>query len=1145
MLMRITVLWAFVAVVAVQPVPAAPEGVVLCRLGRDDGDYGEFAIAGNYNAFRTRFPHGVAVDASDPSAAAKWPFIHPGPADAWAGSRAHTFRVRFNLREVPGPTARLTLGLVDTHHLAPPRLAVALNGRLRYSYALPAGASDASLTDPKQGRPHTLVIPFPASALKRGTNTLELAVVSGSWLLYDHVTCEGGLSLPTGPVVKELRASSTMLFRRVGGQLCQIVEVHVENEGVEGVALASIVGEARRPVRVRLVPGSNRLEIPVTPVSEPRDAEVALQVGEVTARAPVRILPERRWTLYVAPSSHTDIGYTDLQERAIAVHVNNTAAALRACEEIPGFCWNLEVASHIDFVTEHRPDLVPALIRAMASGRIGLQGLYLNMLTGLCSSEEMVRVLMKGGRLRGLGRRVAETASLNDVPSAVGTLPTLLAHAGFRYFTDAVNEYRGPLFRHADPRIRQAPFWWEGPDGSRVLAIMTHGYSQASTIGLMDSFEELARRLPGWLRHWERPDYPGSAVLVYGGVSDNVAMTPVYASVANEWNRRYAYPRIVVGQAGDFFRHVERESGDRLPVLKGDFGSFWEDGAGSSAYETALTRHARAQLTSAQRLLALTRRADYPKDQLDEAWRNVIFYNEHTWGAWCSVSQPDSEQTREQWARKAAFAHGAHQRTQEIVGLLGRRRPVAVPGAVRVWNAFAWPRDIVVTVPLDALPAGQGVAVQDAGGSPVPSQVETHGGNRLVFLARSVPGLGYADYRVVPGVASGEALLQQGATSAEWLTPGLRMELDLQTGAVVSLRERSTGLEWVRPRDGRALNEFLYVTGGEGSSVINQNLPEPTLDVRTHTRAEVSLVENGPVRSVLRVVRRGEGVPPVDTWIVLEATGRVHFRNVVHKEATLAKEAGYFAFPSALDASACRAFVDVPMGYVEAERGQLAGACRDWYACVTHAAMSDDERTMVLAVPHSPLVTFGDIFRGRWLARLEPAGVAYAYVFNNYWDTNYCAQQSGTLTFAFSLDLLQGPYDPVRAARFGQEAAMAAPDPQAVRLGGSVLDGSELVVTETDKGEDPVGIRVRGAEVFRIDHHRGDVVLGLLNLRDEPVRAVVQADPRRFALPRRSNLVGSGGARLQVAEDGSVEVEIGARAPATLRLKLRESRQGP
>src|ERR1035438_7114935 len=81
----------------------AQEKAIVFQIGKPDGDYGEFAIAGNWQAFAKQFPRDVDFVVGRSDAKQDWPFIHPGPVDAWAGGRSHAFKITFALPEVlPG-----------------------------------------------------------------------------------------------------------------------------------------------------------------------------------------------------------------------------------------------------------------------------------------------------------------------------------------------------------------------------------------------------------------------------------------------------------------------------------------------------------------------------------------------------------------------------------------------------------------------------------------------------------------------------------------------------------------------------------------------------------------------------------------------------------------------------------------------------------------------------------------------------------------------------------------------------------------------------------------------------------------------------------------------------------------------------------
>jgi hypothetical protein len=344
-------------------------------------------------------------------------------------------------------------------------------------------------------------------------------------------------------------------------------------------------------------------------------------------------------------------------------------------------------------------------------------------------------------------------------------------------------------------------------------------------------------------------------------------------------------------------------------------------------------------------------------------------------------------------------------------------------------NALSWPRDILVTA--KAPKAGKGQRVRDlAHGHVVVSQPDNDG---VAFIAKNVPPLGYRAFRLeAEALRQPAALLKQGKDTYHWQTQDFRFVIDPHTGAIAQLEDLRLKRDWVEEHSGYGLNQYLYVPGGEKTGLIHPGVKPPeSLSILTHSVAHVELLENGPVRAVLLVRRTGDQVDDTDSYIILEPGRRLDFVNVLHKKATTAKEAGYFAFPFRLSRpDEARAYVELPYGIVEADREQQPGACRDWYSTNSFVAVTDGQVTACLVTPQAPLVSIGDIVRGTWRGKIEaPRNRLFAYVFNNYWHTNYKASQGGDMLFAFSVRLTAGGFDPVDATHFGWERLASMLDP--------------------------------------------------------------------------------------------------------------------
>jgi hypothetical protein len=341
-----------------------------------------------------------------------WPYVQPGPDDVWAGSREHTFTILFGLRDAPpAGECRLAFDLLDTHRAVPPRLRVSLNGKVA-EHALPIGAGDDSIFGaPAKGREHRFELAFPASNLRQGENQVHLTTLSGSWLLYDWVGLQAPAGLILTPVTgRSLVSSITAVPALVerAGKPCQTIRLAVRHLGETAKATAQVDGV--EPVRFRLQPGSQIVEVPVPAVDQARTARVSVAVGgQALAEQEVTLKPVRRWVVYLLPHSHVDIGYTHLQtdvERAQWRYLEMALeTARRTASHPPGaqFKWNVEVLWAVDsYLRQATPAQQQAFFDAVKAGQIGLQALYGNELTGLCRPEELLRLVSFAQQL---GRR--------------------------------------------------------------------------------------------------------------------------------------------------------------------------------------------------------------------------------------------------------------------------------------------------------------------------------------------------------------------------------------------------------------------------------------------------------------------------------------------------------------------------------------------------------------------------------------------------------------------------------------------------------------------------------------------------------------------------------------------------------------------
>ena len=991
---------------------AATPVVTIFQIGAADGAYGEFALAGNYQAYPKTFPHDAnfLVGQSDPRH--DWPWIHPGPMATWAGDHAHTFTITFSLPAIATGYYRLVLDFVDTHAWAPPGFTIGINGTsLRFK--LPAGHGDESFSNPKVGKGYSLQQVFPAALLHAGTNTITLANDQGSWALYDDVRLESGLPAPAEPL--RMSAEALPWLKRVGEGVQRVVKVSVENltSEHESASIAWKAGSRTGEEKLALHFGHNEVAVPLPDVEQKTVVDLTFAAAGTEIKATVMLQPARKWKVFIVPTVHTDIGYTDLQERVMARHAENTMQALTMADQHPSFNWDFETFWQLDCCLRAHPEKTEETFRRLREGRMGLSALFGNMLTGLCSHEALNRAPLPARNLANRGGFDFTSVILDDVPSAIGSLPTVLANAGIKYFIEGVNGERAPYATQG----LQNPFYWEGPDGSRVLSSIAGGYAMAS--GLISSMDQANERLPGLLASYENAGYAYDAVLVNGAFSDNQGVAAWLPEVVEKWNAQWEYPKLILGRPEDFFRYIEQNFAAKIPVMRGDFGAWWEDGAASSARETALCRRAEERAVTAEMLHSLAAvigGAAYPKWGFDELWRNILLYDEHTWGAAGSISAPTAEQTFKQWEVKGSFARQADAASSQLVESGMVKLAALLPATdLVVFNPLAWTRTDLVTT-------AQAGAVQDVKTKRnMPCQTLPEGGS--CFVATDLPSVGYRSYRKVAQTAppTNAVLLSDRQMENEFY----RVSLDPQSGALISILDKETGRELIDAESEYRFGELIYASGGEGSHAISSNLQALPAPKFTYHRPHAVRVTqaNGPVFGELASEAAADKFPKITLRVRLyHGLKRIDLRCELDKEETTAKEGVYIAFPFALDVARGGLWLEYPDAITEPLKDQHTSACRDWYAVQRWLAASDGQETVVLSPLDSPLVTLGGPTASTWLRQLSlKRAHVFAYVMNNYWYTNYKASQGGRQVFRFSLTSARGGFSKRDAVARGWE----------------------------------------------------------------------------------------------------------------------------
>jgi alpha-mannosidase len=260
---------------------------------------------------------------------------------------------------------------------------------------------------------------------------------------------------------------------------------------------------------------------------------------------------------YLVPHTHWDREwYAPFQQyRYRLVKLMDRVLADLMAGELPCFWADGQMALWEDYL-EVKPEAREAVARLSSEDRLPLGPWFIQLDEFLVDGELHIRNLLLG---RTLAQRLGEWCPFGYLPDQFGhiaQMPQILRGFGISHAL---------VWRGVGTGVQAPAFWWEGPDGSRVLALyLPEGYSLG--VALPEDPEDLLIRLTD-LRHSLAPFYADLPVLIMAG-SDHTAPTAGVFQAAAELSRSG-----VPVQAGLPHRYVELLGDRPLPVVRGELRS--------------------------------------------------------------------------------------------------------------------------------------------------------------------------------------------------------------------------------------------------------------------------------------------------------------------------------------------------------------------------------------------------------------------------------------------------------------------------------------------------------------------------------------------------------------------------------------------
>ena len=544
-----------------------------------------------------------------------------------------------------------------------------------------------------------------------------------------------------------------------------------------------------------------------------------------------------RFTVYLDANAHIDAAWLWRSKETIMVCRNTFSSVMNMMAARPDFTYTQSSAAYYDWIERLYPDLFAQIQQRVKDGRwevIG--GMWVEPDCNLPSGESWARQLMYAKKY--FRNKLGAEVKIGWNPDSFGynqNMPSFYRNAGIDAFiTQKIGWNETNVFPYRT-------FWWESPDGSRILSYFPFDY-----VNTIDNPYQLV----DWMRQFEA-NTGFTKMLILFGVGDHGGGPSLeMLDRIDRLKTLDIFPKIEYGTAGKYIDWLRGNDLSGLPVWKNEL--YLEYHQGTFTTQAAMKRFNRsneALLTNAEKVSSFASLSGRPYNAgaLETAWRDVMFNQFHDIlpGSGIREVYADASATH-----REAESIGRFELSASLDHIASRVNTAALRHGTpfMVFNTLSWERTDLAAVNLRA-GDDDSYAVFDALGKEIPSQTVTTSRyeRQVLFVAGRIPAFGYATFEL----RKQPPRPLPGSTPSPFTTENaiFRVSIDSVTGWVNSILDKRSGKELLAgpgnriqlledlPKQWDAWN--LGLTGNEFPTAFRG--------------AEVA--ERGPVRTVVRLQR--------------------------------------------------------------------------------------------------------------------------------------------------------------------------------------------------------------------------------------------------------------------------------------------------
>lgn len=770
--------------------------------------------------------------------------------------------------------------------------------------------------------------------------------------------------------------------------------------------------------------------------------------------------------IYIVHHSHTDIGYTDLQERVVYTHIDYIRSAIDIIKKgyenntsDKNFKWNCEtyfcVEKFLEEATQQEKDDFFDLVK---KGNIGISATYLNFNDlvdkGVLNkrTQEMVSIFKE----KNIPIKAAMNADVNGI--SMGARDIFIEN-GIEFLFTNIHTHHGmyPLYHN------QTPYYWENDQGKKLLVFSGEHYNLGNALGLLynkninfmtqnyfgkqNAFESHIKTLKfnvdKCLEQYLAHDYPYSFLVtsVSGVFSDNAPPNTDILRTIELFNQAYGDDvKMNMVTVDELYNLIKEEIKD-AKTYKGDLNDWWANGVGSTPYAVKHYKEAQRMYHLCERLnekASAEKAYALDKKITREAEDNLLLYAEHTWGHSSTITNPYDTMVQNLDIRNTSYASKAHEASAKnlnrITHKLGDKlRYYNLDGKIKAINVGSQSGKMPVEFYVETMSLPAVKITNEKTGEELKAQLSAHPRGVLVSFIDSFDAneekiycyeqlpeqLKTFNTRIAYVGAERIRDIVNDYDDTYKLNYGIENEfikISYEIGkGVTSFYNKLENKEMLKEGYAKFFtpiyeNTEIRTDVYEERRIIGRNIRGLHAKQYQAQLTDIKLIENGQVFTTVELIYDLEGTYHSSVVIKLyKDLPKLDFKYKLAK--TLSEDIESVFLPLTLALNDNDLYINKGDTIMRPGIDQIPGTCMEYYTVDNGIVYSGKETSVLIQSKDVPLIYMGELKHHPILLcdnnTSNNKRDVYSWVMNNTWETNFKMDLSGFTEYCYSLDLIQ------------------------------------------------------------------------------------------------------------------------------------------